>query len=223
MRERLNENPIVQAAVIGVLALGVAFLLLTRVAGGGSSEPAPAPESSSTGGETVAGVPATDAAGAAAAAGVASDAIGAGDAEAALEAATGAAAGGFEAGPGLPAKVVGAYEDGKAVALLLTRKAGFEDRRLRSMGSRIESVGDVVVLHSYARDVAEYSRITGGVDVSRVPALVVIRPRSESESGVPVASVSYGFRGPVSAEQAVRDALYEGREDLPYHPYPEKR
>ena len=60
--------------------------------------------------------------------------------------------------------------------------------------------------------------VPGGVDVSRVPALVVVRPRERSRSGIPVASVSYGFRGPASAEQAVRDALYDGRQDLPYHP-----
>jgi hypothetical protein len=61
-------------------------------------------------------------------------------------------------------------------------------------------------------------RVTGGVDVNGAPALVVLRPREHSELGVPVESVSYGFRGPASAEQAVRDALHDVRRDLPYHP-----
>jgi hypothetical protein len=114
--------------------------------------------------------------------------------------------------------VAQAYDDGRAVAVLITRMRGIEDRRLRATLSRIEAAGDVAVFHAYARDIARYSRITGGVDVSRVPVLVVIRPRELSEAAVPVAAVSYCFRGPASAEQAVRDALYEGRRNLPYHP-----
>jgi hypothetical protein len=45
----------------------------------------------------------------------------------------------------------------------------------------------------------------------------VVRPRDLS-GGVPQASVSYGFRGPDSVEQAVRDALYDGKSNLPYYP-----
>jgi hypothetical protein len=222
VRQALNENPVVQAVIVGLLVIAVAFLLLTRVVGGGGSDeavPAPGAEaavtagiSSEVGADEVDGV--VDAV---------RGAVEAGDAKGAFDAISTAAAGGFKPGPGLPAKVVDAYRDGKAIAVLITRAQGIEDKRLRQMQSRIRSAGNVAVFHAYARDIARYSRITGGVDVSRVPALVVIRPRKHSLSGVPVASVSYGFRGPASAEQAVRDALYEGRSDIPYHPYPEPK
>jgi hypothetical protein len=55
------------------------------------------------------------------------------------------------------------------------------------------------------------------VNVNRVPALVVVRPKKLTH-GPPVASVSYGFRGPDSVRQAVRDALYKGPTNLPYYP-----
>lgn len=228
MRKALNENPIAQVAIVGVLAIAVAFLLVTRVvAGGGSEEPAgtePAAEPgagvSAAIGESAAQVEAQlNSEEGAEAIGAARAALEAGDVEAAYGAIGGALVSGeFAPGPGLPKGVVEAYEDGKAVALLITRKAGIEDKRLRAMIAGIESVGDVVVFHAYARGIARFSRVTGGVDVSRVPALVVIRPHELTKAGVPMAAVSYGFRGPASAEQAVRDALYEGRRDLPYHP-----
>jgi hypothetical protein len=55
------------------------------------------------------------------------------------------------------------------------------------------------------------------VGVNRVPALVVVRPRRLSGS-VPEAQVSYGFRNSQSVVQAVQDALYSGKDDLPYSP-----
>ena len=210
MRQAVNDNPVVQAAIIGVLAIVVGFLLLTRVMGGGGADSAeetppatPAPVESTA--ESVAPATSTDPASAVPEA-------------AAPEAALGAADGDFSPGPGLPAKVVDAYEGGSAIAILITRERGIEDGRLRAMTSGIEGIGDVAVFQTYARGIAEYSRITGGVDVSRVPALVVVRPREQSQGGMPLASVSYGFRSPASAEQAVRDALYDGPRDLPYSP-----
>ena len=35
---------------------------------------------------------------------------------------------------------------------------------------------------------------------------------------MPAATVSYGFRGPASVEQALEDALYKGPKDIPYYP-----
>ena len=61
-----------------------------------------------------------------------------------------------------------------------------------------------------------YAAITLGVEVSRVPALVVMRPRSLSE-GTPQASVSYGFQTRQTIVQAVRDASYNGPAAT-YHP-----
>ena len=42
MRRALNENPVVQAVVIGIMALLVAFLLFTRVLNQGGGDEAPA-------------------------------------------------------------------------------------------------------------------------------------------------------------------------------------
>jgi hypothetical protein len=55
------------------------------------------------------------------------------------------------------------------------------------------------------------------VDVNRVPALIALRPRNLTH-GAPTATVSYGFRGPESVDQAISDALYKGPRNLPYHP-----
>jgi hypothetical protein len=53
---------------------------------------------------------------------------------------------------------------------------------------------------------SRYARITQGVNVDRVPALIVLQPRKLTK-GVPVATVSYWFRGPESVAQAIDDAL----------------
>ena len=60
-----------------------------------------------------------------------------------------------------------------------------------------------------ASQIFRYASITLGVEVSRVPALIVMRPRSLSE-GIPQATVSYGFQSTQSVVQAVRDGSYDG-------------
>lgn len=201
MRKSLNENPIVQVALIGVLAIVVGVLLISRM-GSGSSEP-PASSSSSAAAipaastETVPAQPASSAA---------------------TSSEVAAASGEFTAGPGLPAKVVDAYERGETVVLLIVHREGIDDRRLEAHIDSAAGVGEAAILVVEAEDIADYSRIAEGVDVDRVPALVVIEPRSRAEGPLPEASVSYGYRGPESVAQAVRDALYKGRDDLPYHP-----
>jgi hypothetical protein len=221
MRQALNSNPVVQIALIGVLAIAVGFLFMTRVMKSDESSSAPEPASPS------AATPATSTDGSAAdSSSAASESSAATPAPAAsssagVPAAPGVAAapvGSFEAGPGLPAAVVEAYSNNRPVVLLVTRRAGIEDKRLRAMVARARTIGNSAVFTTYARKIARYSRITTGVDVERVPALVVIRPQKMSQGSVPEAAVSYGFRGPQSLEQAVRDALYEGRDDLPYYP-----
>jgi hypothetical protein len=206
VRQAINENPVAQAAVIGLLVVAVAFLMLTRVMNsnsGGDSE-------SATEG-SVASAPVEPTADAALAPTESAPTP-------APDAASGAgAAGEFVAGPGLPESVVAAYDNGQAVVLLITRKAGVEDQRLKAMVGSARGVGNVAVFTTNAHGIGRYSRIARGVDVSRVPALVVVRPRNLSD-GMPQATVSYGFRGPDSVEQAVRDALYEGKSNLPYYP-----
>jgi hypothetical protein len=201
VRKALNDNPVAQIAVLGVLAVIVAFLLMSRGSHGGGSgstatsatPAAPAP-ADTTGAAGVAPTTAPPAGGA-----------------------TGAPAGGFVAGPGLPAPVVKAYADDKAVVLLVFRHRGLDDSAVRSSVERLRGRSDVAVFVTHAANIARYARITEGVDVNRVPALIVLRPRRLTH-GTPTASVSYGFRGPDSVDQAVRNALYKGPNDLPYYP-----
>ncbi|HEX2127693.1 MAG TPA: hypothetical protein VHF58_00585, partial [Solirubrobacterales bacterium] len=131
-----------------------------------------------------------------------------------------AASGEFTAGPGLPAKVVDAHAAGKAVVVLVVHPKGFDDRKLTAQIGAAVGTGNTATFVVPADEIADYSRIAEGVDVDRVPALIVIEPKAlaDDPGGLPEASVSYGYRGPESVAQAVRDALYKGREDLPYHP-----
>lgn len=217
MRERLNGNPVVQAVFIGLLAIVVAFMLFTRVLSGSDDEAA------------TAATPATSSAAEATAVAPSTDPASAGTAP---EPSVGAlAADGFKAGPGLPKAVVDAYDDGKVVALLIIREhpqgcfaspqtqcGGIDDRRIEPMVRALGASPDVEVFVTHAINIARYSRITLGVDVDRTPALVVLRPKRLTEGPLPAATVQYGVRSATSIDQAVRDALYAGRDDLPYYP-----
>ena len=69
---------------------------------------------------------------------------------------------------------------------------------------------DVALFVVPAHRIARYAAITQAVDVSRVPALVAVRPRSLNR-GTATASVSYGFQSPQSIVQAVVDAALRRR------------
>ncbi len=82
----------------------------------------------------------------------------------------------------------------------------------------LDGRSDLAVFTTRASGIVDYSRITQGAEVSRVPALIVIRPKKFTDGPLPTATVSYGFRSAASVNQAVEDALYKGRSDLPYYP-----
>ena len=219
MRKALNENPVVQAGLVGVLALAVGLMLLMRM--GGSGEDTATTDAAATQ-AVAAGTPESDASASATATpatpaptdpatGAAAPATP--DAAAATGAPTD-----FKAGPGLPADVVNAYDDGKAVALMIFNDDGIDDRELKAIVEQVRSHEGVAVFVTEVKDVADYSRITGGVDLDRTPALVVVRPKKLTDGPMPTAVVSYGFRGARSVEQALDDALYKGPTDLPYYP-----
>jgi hypothetical protein len=214
MRQALNSNPIVQIAVIGVLIVVVGLLLMSSMkkpSGSESSSSDPATQTTQAQLTTPQGsvdlnVEVTPSATAGTGAALPPTAsTGTVSPEALVP------------GPGLPAKVVKAWQGGDAVVLLIVRGGGIDDRLVKRSVASLSGDRGVTVFVTRAGDVARYSRITQGVGVDRAPALVVIRPKKTSGS-VPEAQVSYGFRNSQGVVQAVHDALYTGRDDLPYSP-----
>ena len=215
MRQQINENPVVQAAFVGLLLLVCVFMLYTRVLSGGSSgEEAPPPTTSSDT-ATESPAPATSAVPTAPAAGDSAVAPTVEPPPAAGPGSDASVPAKLEAGKGMPEAVVDAYEAGDAVVILIVRQAGIDDKRVKGYVEILEADSGTTVFVTGARNVARYSQIANGVGVNRVPALIVMQPRSVSD--VPTASVSYGFRSPQSVVQAVRDARYDGKK-LPYYP-----
>jgi hypothetical protein len=210
VRKALNDNPVAQIAVLGLLAVIVAFMLMTRAGHSGSDSVATsaAPAPADTSGASTFPSPAV---------GTTPQSTGAPAAPPTTGTATGAPLGEFVAGPGLPAPVVKAYADDRTVVLFVFRHRGVDDAAVRSSVERLRGRNDLAVFVTHAANIARYARIAEGVDVNRVPALIVMRPRHLTH-GTPTASVSYGFQGPDSVDQAIRNALYKGPSDLPYHP-----
>jgi len=214
MRKAINENPTVQIAVIGVLVVvvGLFFMMgMKKKSPSSSATPAtagstpPAGTTSPVSPDGTSAVPSTSSAPSVGATTVPPVSGGTVTPEALIP------------GPGLPRDVVAAWKRGDAIALLIVRGGGIDDRLVRSSVVSLSDDSNVSVFVARAKHVARYSRITQGVGVSQVPALVVVRPRSRSGS-VPQAQVSYGFRDSQSVVQAVHDALYAGRDNLPYSP-----
>jgi hypothetical protein len=219
MRKTLNENPVVQMSVLGVGLLLVVGLLFMRMSGGGgeavptdtaatSPTGAPATPGATTPGATVApAAPGATTAGAPATTG-APQVTPAGSVDASAW---------QQPGPGLPAEVVNAWKRDDAVVLLVVRETGIDDRLVQSSARRLTADPNVALFVTPAEKVARYSRITQAVGLNRVPALIVIRPKDVA-GAPPQAIVSYGFRDSQSVVQAVRDALYKGKDDVPYYP-----
>jgi hypothetical protein len=112
--------------------------------------------------------------------------------------------------------VVAAWEADQTVVLLFVRDGGIDDRLVRGTVESLGSFPDAAVFVVPAGRIANYAAIAQGVDVNRVPALVVLRPKRLGKD-IPTASVHYGFQSPQSVVQAVVDAGYKGR-TVPYHP-----
>lgn len=198
MRQAINNNPIAQVAVLGGLAVLVGLFFMMNMKGKGSSEtassaaPAPstsAPPAPASTSSATAPPPTTGT--------VSPDAL--------------------VPGRGLPKPVVTAWKQGDTVVLLVVRQGGIDDRLVRNSVRSLSSDGGVTVFVTRANHVARYSRITQGVGVSQAPALVVVRPKRVTGS-VPEAQVDYGFRDAQGVVQAVHDAVYSGKDNLPYSP-----
>jgi hypothetical protein len=227
MRKALNDNPMIQISVLGVGLILVGFLLFTRMSGGKEKTEVPpnAPIGSTaadTGGATTGALPPGTSPGATS--GAVDPAITppiGGDTGSSTPPVTPAGTvdpqAMSEPGPGLPAPVAKAWQSGDAIALLVVRASGIDDRLVRSSSRQISAMSGVTLFDAPAEKVAKYARITQAVGLNRVPALVVIRPKDVA-GAPPQAQVSYGFRDSQSVVQAVRDALYKGKDDVPYYP-----
>jgi hypothetical protein len=212
MREALNNNPVVQIAVIGLLVVVVGLFFMMNMKKGSSSSSSNSSSAASatptpSGGTTAGTLPGST--------GNSAPSTGATTAPPATAGTVDPQA--LIPGRGLPAPVVRAWKGGDAIVLLIVRGSGIDDRLVRSSVEQLSGDPGTAVFVAPAEKIARYSRITQGANVTRVPALVVVRPRAVS-GAVPQATVSYGFRNTQSVVQAVRDALYNGRDDLSYSP-----
>jgi hypothetical protein len=195
MREKLNENPMAQVGLIAVLLIAAAILMMTTLKGGSEEE----------GEEAVVPTPAVTSA-------IGSAEVGPGAQLPPLPAPGSGAA----APPPPPRPVVAAFAANQTVVVLFVRTGGIDDRLTLAASRRLEDAPDVAFFVVPADEISRYVAIAQGVNVNRVPALVVVRPKRLS-GGVPTASVQYGFQNAQSIVQAVVDAGYKGP-TLTYHP-----
>jgi hypothetical protein len=214
VRQAINNNPTVQVALLGGLALLVGLFLMMNMKKGSSDSSS----SGSTAASAASTPPATGAGtGAAPSAGTASTgSVSAGSAVTPPVTGT-VSPEALVPGPGLPKPVVAAWKGGDTVVLLVVRQGGIDDRLVRRSVQLLSGDGGVSVFVTRANAVARYSRITQGVGVSQAPALVVVRPKKVS-GRAPEAQVSYGFRDAQGVVQEVHDAVYSGKDNLPYSP-----
>jgi len=192
MRQKLNENPVAQIAIVAVLLIAVALFLLKGMGGSEEGE-----EGGSE--EVVATAPAE---------------------AGALEGSTPAAATSSVAAPvsrSLPADVDAAYAQGRTIVLVIYRPGAIDDARVAAAASALSGLEGVALFTAPATKVARYSQITGPLGVNQAPALIVIRPRRLNGGGPATATVDYGFRSAADVAQAVIDAGYKGPE-LTYAP-----
>jgi len=200
MREKINSNPVAQVVLIGVLLVFAGFFAMTSM-GGGEEDAETTTTTTSATLETP---------------------VGTASVTATVTAPTGASA--VPASPGsipvaprpLPRAVTAAWSADKTVILLFVRDGGIDDRLVKATVKRLAILPDAAVFVVPAGRISRYAAIAQGVDVDRVPALVVMRPKRLDE-GIPTASVHYGFQSPQSVVQAVVDAGYKGG-TVPYHP-----
>jgi hypothetical protein len=218
MREAINQNRTVQLVLLGVLLLGGGFLLMKVTKGSGSQSGATASTSSATPGATGSG--STDSGGVAATAAPLDGSVSASSAGTASSGSAQSAAAvpaNLIPGPSLPKSLLASYRRGDGVALLVRRAGGIDDAMVRHSVQLLHGVRGLSVYSTKAQQIARYAWITQGVNLTDLPALVVLLPRKLSK-GVPTASVGYGFRDAASVLQAARDALYRGPTHLSYHP-----
>ena len=195
MRDKINEDPRVKAGIVVVL-LAAAFFMFTKNMKSGDEPPPAAPVTSdvATTGATVPSAatpsPTMPVAGTAAPATSASGLPQIEDVP-------------------LPADLVAAYNSGDVVMLLLVRERGIDDRLVEAATAQVAAASGATLFADTVENVSRYTQITQAIDLDRVPALIVLRPKRLS-GGTATATVSYGFRDVQSIQQEITDALYDG-------------
>ena len=212
MRDKLNKDPKAQIALVALLVVAAAFVFMKSAGGGSETEEAATTEAT----VAVAGTSATATATGATAGEAVEGAVEGAVESAAAEASAAAAVVSSIKAPPPPQPVRQAYADGKTVVLLIVHDGGIDDALVALASRSLTSMEDVALFVVPASQIYRYSAITLGVEVSRVPALVVMRPHRLSE-GTPQATVTYGFQTEQGVVQAVRDASYDGP-PATYHP-----
>jgi hypothetical protein len=214
MRDKVNSNPLLQVALIGVLLVGAGLFLMSSM-GGGEEEAEPVTEATVSVAGTEASGTATGSTPGEAVEGAIDAAAEAGlsGAPSAVPSLPPAAA---SAAPPPPRPVTEAFEANRTVVLLFVRDGGIDDDLVVDSVKGLRALPEAATFVVPANRIARYAAIAQGVAVDRVPALVVVRPK-RLDRGIPVASVSYGFQSAESVVQAVVDAGYKGR-TLDYHP-----
>jgi hypothetical protein len=196
MRDKLNESRAAQIGLVAVLVV-VAAVMFLKSSGGGES----------SGGEVESGTEVAVESGETTAVSTAPvTSTGMGQLPTSLPA----------AGP-LPPRFIAAYDADQTVALLVVHDGGIDDKYTALALKAVASVKGVDAIVVPAKQISEYASVTVGLDISQLPALIVMRPKSLS-NGVPQATVAYGYQTPQSIYQAIADATYKGPEDGTYHP-----
>lgn len=211
MREQLNENPIAQVAIVLVLVAVAAFMFL-KPGGGGEEEAAPEATISVGGSEMSQSEVASKA-----------GEVVEGAVESAIESGALASASGAAAemptsvpAPPPPHAFAAAYDSGKTVVLLVVHPGGIDDRLTAAAATILTAMPEVALIPVTVKQLPRYASVTVGLDLNRVPAIVVMKPKRLS-GGIPQATVDYGVQTPETLVRAVRDASYHGPEAT-YHP-----
>lgn len=207
MREKLNENPMAQVGLIMILVVVAIVMFISSSSGGEESEETAAGETVAT----VNGVTATGSTPGEAVEGAVESLE-----EGAVASASAAEVPASIPAPPPPKRLVTAYESGETVVLLVVDKGSIDSAFTARSSRLLASLGNVSLFVVPAKEISRYAAITVGLDVNRVPALVVMKPKKLS-NGTPQATVDYGVQTPQTVVQAVLDANYHGRE-LTYHP-----
>jgi len=191
MRDAINNNPVAQVGLVAVLLVVGVFLFMSMGSGGEAETEAPAVEEPAA---VESGLAPTAGASAAQVAGMPK----------------------VPARP-LPPRVTAAFDANRTVVLMIVKPDGVDDAlATRAAAAGAAGMEGVSLFVIPVDRVADYTAITQEVELSQVPALVVVRPKN-LDKGVPSASVSYGYQSPESVRQAVVDARYRGHV-LAYHP-----